>query len=143
MVLRCRVVRRLSFHLQDPIHRLVLIRTIQMISETQFGWNPRDFKLTGLSTSLAPGYTSGGYGKVACSAANNLGNTVFLGLGTIFLRVERRASLVAVRTARVAATEEPTIRLMLRVGSDPKSRLNGADMAVMKANKRVNRGSIG
>jgi hypothetical protein len=87
-------------------------------------------KHTGLSTSLPPGKTSGGYGNACLWAGDSRGSTVTLGLSSIFLwfglrrRPSRRASRNTAKSASVVATLTPTrtLRLALSAAVAPTSR---------------------
>ena len=71
---------------------------------------------TGLTTSRAPGKTSGGYGSASCSPLLNFDSTSVLGLGIILGGAEWNAYLVMATRTRVVATEVP-MRVKFRASS--------------------------
>ena len=92
--------------------------------------------LTGLSTSLAPGNESGGYGDSDFSNGFNVGSNVSRGLGIIFFGGEGcRASFVSVTIVNVAATDAPTIKLRFRGDSGTKKWPNPVLMAAAMIEK--------
>lgn len=92
-------------------------------SSTYYLW-----QLTGLTTSLAPGKASGGYGKASCCSFESLGSCVALGLRMVFLEeLFGNASAVRPRTAIVVMTEVVITSPRFAVGS-PSSLPRVADM---------------